>query len=480
MSRGGRTRSCSPWRCSCSRWSASCAPVIRADGYHIVADLTGVPDLYRHLGPTLRRVLPWNWREPSPLRRGARWAITAWTLVVTPVIVSMLLTGILLLPKLVATAWAGGQVQLQRMATTNPLVIGAAGLKLLALVLPVLAVGGIAVRLARKAFGSIASWTAGHPVRRRLVALTTLVAALVLASAWWPRGQWEPVHAVEQTAAAPVPASSTRQVPAMALVPRDDAHPVLLVLPGEDQPRAVLTSASGAGGAAVAGTAFPFRLPEAPGEGDNQALAVNDEDGSTVYDVSYALVTVTDGAPVTSRNDAWALASCKGCTTVAVAFQVVLVVGTSDVIVPVNTAVAANGSCLACTTTALAVQLVATVSELPDEKVYDDLQAALSKLDGMDQLDLDQLWDTVQSVKAEVVDVLVAAGIAPALAEAVATATATPGAADPSATAVPSASADGSSSPTPEPSSSAQPSASAAPSTGSSAAPSASPAPSGP
>ena len=35
------------------------SPVIRADGYHILSDATGVPDLYAHIGPTLRRLLPW-------------------------------------------------------------------------------------------------------------------------------------------------------------------------------------------------------------------------------------------------------------------------------------------------------------------------------------------------------------------------------------------------------------------------------------
>ena len=34
------------------------SPVIRADGYHILSDATGVPDLYAHMGPTLKRLLP--------------------------------------------------------------------------------------------------------------------------------------------------------------------------------------------------------------------------------------------------------------------------------------------------------------------------------------------------------------------------------------------------------------------------------------
>ena len=39
------------------------SPVIRADGYHILSDVTGVPDLYAHIGPTLRRLLPWRRRR---------------------------------------------------------------------------------------------------------------------------------------------------------------------------------------------------------------------------------------------------------------------------------------------------------------------------------------------------------------------------------------------------------------------------------
>ena len=33
-------------------------PVIRLDGYYIVSDLTGVPDLFARIGPILRSLLP--------------------------------------------------------------------------------------------------------------------------------------------------------------------------------------------------------------------------------------------------------------------------------------------------------------------------------------------------------------------------------------------------------------------------------------
>ena len=42
------------------------SPVIRADGYHILSDATGVPDLYAHMGPTLKRLLPWKRSASRP------------------------------------------------------------------------------------------------------------------------------------------------------------------------------------------------------------------------------------------------------------------------------------------------------------------------------------------------------------------------------------------------------------------------------
>ena len=56
------------------------APFIRADGYHIVADLIGVPDLFSHIKPTLAGVLPRRWRPAGqpPLKRWARAVVVLW------------------------------------------------------------------------------------------------------------------------------------------------------------------------------------------------------------------------------------------------------------------------------------------------------------------------------------------------------------------------------------------------------------------
>ena len=40
-------------------------PLVRFDGYHVLADLTGVPDLFQRIGPTLKALVPWVERDPA-------------------------------------------------------------------------------------------------------------------------------------------------------------------------------------------------------------------------------------------------------------------------------------------------------------------------------------------------------------------------------------------------------------------------------
>jgi putative peptide zinc metalloprotease protein len=397
-------------------------PVFRADGYHILSDWTGVPDLYAHLGPTLRRALPWHWGEPSPLTRRARWTVTGWVVVVVPVLASLLLTAVLVLPHLVATAWVSGRKQATSLGhaaeQADLLGIGAGLLRLLALLLPVLGTSFLVGRLAHRTTTTTWKRTEGRPLARGAAATAGAVVVALLLWAWWPAGQYSPVRGTEGGSvstlfrsvshSAPAPAHPQRQL-ALAMVPHGAAakdHPVLLLTKQDDGLRTILTTTSGG-----TGHALPFALPGDLRPGETRALAVNTTDGAVVYDISYALVTVTDGNAVTSVNDAWALASCTACTTVAVSFQVVLVVGQSTVVTPVNAAVAANGNCISCLTTAMAVQLVVTLDKVPSEQVEQQLQDALASLDDLKGLSPDQLVAAVAAVQQHVVTILTDAGL---------------------------------------------------------------------
>jgi putative peptide zinc metalloprotease protein len=167
-------------------------------------------------------------------------------------------------------------------------------------------------------------------------------------------------------------------------------------------------TAEGADGAAPTWV-FPFDRPLPPGEGDNQALAINTEDGSVQYDVTFALVWA-DEDTVVNGNEAYAFASCRDCRTVAVAFQVVLVVGSADVVVPQNLAGAVNYACLECVTYALATQLVVTVPGPLGEAGMQELAAIWEELrvfgEQIEDVPLADLRDRLTAFEARILDVV--------------------------------------------------------------------------
>jgi putative peptide zinc metalloprotease protein len=120
---------------------------------------------------------------------------------------------------------------------------------------------------------------------------------------------------------------------------------------------------------------------------------------------------VQDGAPVTNTNGAYALADCKACAAVAVSFQVVLVVGTSRNVAPIDAAAAVNYDCPACLTVALANQIVVTLSSQPTDELVQKLQAALQQLGATSSLtSATAITDLVQQVQKQIDSVLQQSG----------------------------------------------------------------------
>ena len=248
----------------------------------------------------------------------------------------------------------------------------ARALAVVALALPVLGLGYVLVRLVRRRRGGLAAHRG--PARPAGLALLVAVALVVgLGWAWWPAGdRYRPVRAWEGGTVLDA-VRRRQQQPARRRVAGARPHDLARGrrAAADRRPARAGHGAGAAGGAdgarAASGAAaqaptwvFPFDRPLPPGEGDNQALAVNTRDGSVAYDVSFALVWA-DEDTVLNRNEAYALASCRDCRTVAVAFQVVLLVGSVDVVVPQNLAAAVNYACVECVTYALATQLVVTL-----------------------------------------------------------------------------------------------------------------------
>ena len=426
-------------------------PLVRLDGYHILADLTGVPDLFARIKPTLLTAVPSRRRalSASALKPWVGVVVTAWVLVVVPLLALALIGIVVALPRVAATAWSSLGLQWdavrQRWAEGDPAGMGARFLSMLALAVPVLSMSYLTVRVGRRTARRVWRATAERPALRGMAAIVALSMVTVAASAWWPNGQYEPIQADERgtlfdafevgpgALAGNGMLTSTRPG-ATAEVEHVDSNPVGTSgtgtgsftpgTPMDDSHR----SAPSAG--TVPPAALPALLPDllpgllrdlipTPseiGEGDNQALAVNAEDRTAIVALAFAIEWVDDGV-VDNINEAYALASCVECLTVAIAFQAVFILGRADQVVPRNNAVAVNVACIECFTYALAAQLVVSLTEPLDDATMNELALVWTKLDELaariEQMPLDEVdfAGELAVIESEILGVLARAGV---------------------------------------------------------------------
>jgi putative peptide zinc metalloprotease protein len=473
------------------------APLVRFDGYHVLADLTGVPDLFSRIGPIFMSFWPSRWNDPrvADLKWWTRLIVTAWVLVVVPLLLFCLVAMVLAAPRLVGTAWESlGRERAQaalHWAEGQYLDSAGAMLAMAVIALPVVLMAAIFARLVFNVVKRTWSGTAGRPLRRAAAGALLLAMSAAVAFAWWPNPEtYRPVRPYEggtilDVAGVPLAAAGYR--PSR---PPSEAHGGEVVtvlsdsgaLPTESEPELalVLVPADGATDSVEPAWVFPFNEPLPAEPGDNQARAINTTDGTAAYDVAIAMVWVTDEDPVANVNEAYAFASCSDCVTVAVAFQVVAIVGSADVIVPQNLSGALNYECFRCITTAIASQLVVTVDSLPGVEqqialadIWEEISAFAESIPTMP---LHEVISRLEGYKEQIVTIL---GVAPLAAPAVtpepsespagspaatpeddSSTDATPGATStpPSAPSQPTMTPEGS--PTPSPSQSADPGAS--------------------
>lgn len=465
-------------------------PMVRFDGYHVLADLTGVPDLYSRIRPTLLGLLPWRWGDPHArmLKPWARTLVTVWVMVVVPLLLCTLAGAVLALPRLIGSAWSALGKQADVLSTAwadgDMLQATARVLAIIAILIPVAGVIYMIVRIARRSVLSAWHATAGKPVMRTLAMLLGAVVVSGIAYAWWPsEGTYRPIQPSErgtigdfvyalrvermheQTAAPrPVVASKRlvngqrgvmRSVWDTRSAPPTFTQPQLAVILVPKTASGARVGGGGGGGMVAAptttadqGWVFPVSKPLAPGPGDTQALAVNTTDNTVEYEAAFAMIWVDDHADAMNVNEAHAYASCDSCAAVAVAYQVVFVIESDEtdnnVAAPQNLAGALNYNCVNCLTYALAEQLFVTLDRpLTDDEMaalddiwaqIDDLEARINNdeltLDELDTID-DQLAEYTRQIK-QIVAPAMATSVAPSTAVQTASQTAAPTAPSPS------------------------------------------------
>ncbi|MGW1680664.1 hypothetical protein [Saccharopolyspora sp. NPDC002376] len=147
-------------------------PSVRLDGYYILSDLVGVPDLFDRMGPVLRSMLPG--RPPHPrvreLKPWARWVITAWVVLVIPCLAYWIIGFLLLAPSVLPVVWealgahwhgVGSAIRAGEAATA---VVGV--MRMFLLVLPWAGITLVLYNLGRSLTRRIRRWRSTVDTRR--------------------------------------------------------------------------------------------------------------------------------------------------------------------------------------------------------------------------------------------------------------------------------------------------------------------------
>jgi putative peptide zinc metalloprotease protein len=171
-------------------------PFVRFDGYFILSDLAGVPDLFARISPVVRGALSRGPQDPrvTGLRRRARIIVTGWVVCVIPLFAVGLGYLLLRLPKINQALWHSGTRQAHLLATAvaehrYPMAaVDVLGISLITLSL----VGSLYVLtgLARRVAVAGLRWSAGRPARGVLAAVAGLAGLAALAATWTAQGQF--------------------------------------------------------------------------------------------------------------------------------------------------------------------------------------------------------------------------------------------------------------------------------------------------
>ncbi len=387
-------------------------PLLRFDGYYVLSDLTGVPDILSRIGPIFRSLVPFRRADPTvrELKPWVRTVVTVYIALLVPLLAVLLTWMVMGAPRIFATAFDSLRLHvalaLEAFRRHEWSLTGLGALQVMTLLLQPLAIGLILARTGRAAGRRLAQWSSGSLPRRAVALAGSAAVVAFIVAVWWPNGDYEPLRPGERgtipeaiTATAEIPdgqpayaagqelqfghlptSSEAAQVdtgsgtadsrepddapsagnpsgPGDPDDPDDDAPPT--PVPGAP-PRSDGT-ATAAPEPSTAPATTPTPEPTSPlPDGDNAAVATNTQDGMFVFRLAFDLQFIQGGV-IDQSNTAMAYGNCQACRTIAIAIQVLIATGDIQVAAPTNLAVALNDRCPSCVTLAYAYQLVLAV-----------------------------------------------------------------------------------------------------------------------
>src|SRR5215207_127225 len=176
-------------------------PLLRFDGYYVMSDLTGVPDILSRIKPIFRSLVPWRKNEPevTELKPWVRLVTTVYLVTLIPALAFLFTWMIIGAPRLVATVHDSFGLQIDRIEHASGVAEALVGVVFtLALILPVAAMALSVSRVVKMAGRGLTRWSRGSVVRR--IFAFGIAAAVIgaIGYLWWPNGDYQPIRPGER------------------------------------------------------------------------------------------------------------------------------------------------------------------------------------------------------------------------------------------------------------------------------------------
>lgn len=226
-------------------------PAVRLDGYYILGDLAGIPDLYGKIKPILLSMLPGRPVAPevAGLKRSARVIVTVWVLTMVPLIIGELGYVLWNLPRLLATglrslaeqatgtwfAFADGEIAAGLVGVVGGFMI----------LCPLAGAGYLTVRLTGRLVRATLRATKGNLRLRLVICAGVLAAGTALGAAWLggmtpkPLPPQPPIVPILQPGVPTLRAAASPSASDEA--PQDDARPDSPLLTGPSPETSLLS-----------------------------------------------------------------------------------------------------------------------------------------------------------------------------------------------------------------------------------------------
>jgi putative peptide zinc metalloprotease protein len=179
-------------------------PFLRLDGYYILSDLTGVPDIFLRIRSILASLVPGRPADErvTALKGWVRAVVSGYVVLVVLFFAVTILALVLNLPRMVATGYDSAALRFAAISPAFDRGQALAGaldvVQLIFLVLPGAGLLYTAARLGGRGAGGARRWAQGAPARQAVLAVGGAAAVALAAFSWWPNGEYRPVQPGER------------------------------------------------------------------------------------------------------------------------------------------------------------------------------------------------------------------------------------------------------------------------------------------